>query len=148
MSVLLQAERIQKGGLQGRGCPWGRPKKKKKRWFYIALLPGYELDDYTIYRYIPLTIAAHTMRVMKSLCYCSCALRWLCRGLCAGSLLVPYLAQLVFWISLNVYTLDLDYSVGESCRSNPRIADYAGDQCTQTKFVTPRINFSEAHISQ
>lgn len=61
---------------------------------------------------------------------------------------MPYLAQLVFWISLNVYTLDLDYSVGESCRSNPRNADDAGDQCTQTKFVTPRINFSEADISQ
>lgn len=97
-----------------------------------------------IHHSIPLTIATHPMRVMKSLCYCSCALTRLFRRLCAGPLLVPYLAQFMFWIPLNVYTLDLDYSVGEFCRPNPHTTDYAGDHCTQMKFVTPRINFQSS----
>lgn len=74
MSALLQAVGIQKGGLQGGHSPWGRQKKKKGD-FYIAFLLYYDLDDYMIHHYIPLTIAAHIMSVTNSFCHCSCALR-------------------------------------------------------------------------
>lgn len=117
------------------------PGENKKRWFYIALLLCYDLDDYMIHHYIPLTIAAHTMRVMNSLCHCSCALRWLFRGLCAGLLLVPYLAQSVFWIPLIFMLWNWIILWVKSCRLNPHIIDYAGHQCTKMKFVTPCINF-------
>lgn len=116
MSALLQAVGIQKGGLQGGHSLWGRQKKGD---FYIALLLCYDLDDYMIHHYIPLTIAAHIMSVTNSFCHCSCALRWLFRRLRARLLLVPYLAQFVFWIPLNLYALDLDYSVVEILQNKP-----------------------------